>query len=145
MTRVRLVWENAYATEFDIQVSANGEDFTTVLPVTHAQGGTQVHDIRVNNQSVEAQFVRVFCKKRNTGYGASLWELEVYGEGLCDPIVTFVSRPEIEKNNYRKFIHNGQMYISRGGSVYTIDGRQCVFPQERRRPLHRRPALPDDP
>jgi hypothetical protein len=131
LTQVRLIWENAYATSFDIQVSSDGENYTTVKSISGAKGGTQIHDIRINNEPVEAQFVRVFCKTRNTGYGASLWELEVYGEGLCDPIITAIENinPKFEIINH-KFIHHGQIYISRNGAVYTIDGRLCVLPQE---------------
>lgn len=76
--------------------------------------------------------MRIFCKTRNTGYGASLWELEVYGEGLCDPIITAIEQiinPSIHQSII-KFIHHGQIYISRNGAVYTIDGRLCVLPQE---------------
>ncbi len=139
LTKVRLIWENAYATSFDIQISSDGENYTTVKSVTGAKGGTQIHDIRVQNEPVEARFVRIFCKTRNTGYGASLWELEVYGENLCDPIIT-----AIEEANFKfqisypfgtiisnfKFIKNGQIYISRNGAIYTIDGRMCVLSQE---------------
>jgi hypothetical protein len=110
-----------------------------VKSVTDAKGGTQIHEIRVQNEPVEARFVRIFCKTRNTGYGASLWELEVYGENLCDPIIT-----AIEEANFKfqisypfgtiiskfKFIKNGQIYISRNGAIYTIDGRMCVLSQE---------------
>lgn len=131
LTQVRLIWENAYATSFDIQVSSDGENYTTVQSVTGAKGGTQTHDIRIHNEPVGAQFVRIFCKTRNTGYGASLWELEVYGEGLCEPIITAIENinPKFEIINH-KFIHHGQIYISRNGAVYTIDGRLCVLPQE---------------
>ena len=129
LTQVRLIWENAYATSFDIQVSSDGENYTTVKSVTGATGGTQPHDIRINNEPVEAQFVRIFCKTRNTGYGASLWELEVYGEGLCDPIITDIEEAYLKSqiSNF-KFIKNGQIYISRNGAVYTLDGRLCVLP-----------------
>ena len=131
LTQVRLIWENAYATSFDIQVSSDGENYTTVKSISGAKGGTQTHDIRIHNEPVEAQFVRIFCKTRNTGYGASLWELEVYGKGLCDPIITDIENinPKFEIINH-KFIHHGQIYISRNDAVYTIDGRQCVLPQE---------------
>ena len=129
LTQVRLVWENAYATSFDIEISDDGENYTTVKSISGAKGGTQIHDIRQNGEPVEAQFVRVFCKTRNTGYGSSLWELEVYGEGLCEQEVSAIENHQLQTTNY-KFIKNGRIYISRNGAVYTIDGRQCVLPQE---------------
>ena len=130
LTQLRLIWENAYATAFDIQLSDDGDYYTTVKSVTNAQGGTQTIDIRQNGEPLEAQFVRILCRTRNTGYGASLWELEVYGSGICTQEETALTNTKSDNNNY-KFIHNGQIYISRFGAVYTVDGRQCLLPQER--------------
>jgi len=35
---------------------------------------------------VQARYVRMYSRRRNTGYGNSLWELEVYGDNTtCTP------------------------------------------------------------
>lgn len=121
LTQVRLVWEAAYATSFDIELSTDGEDFTLVKAITGAQGGTQTHDIRINDEAVEAQFVRIYCKKRNTGYGSSLWELEVYGVALCGNPEMGTENPKFEITNH-KYIKDGQLFISHDGIVYTVSG-----------------------
>lgn len=130
LTQVRLVWEAAYATSFDIEVSTDGEDFTVVKTVTGAQGGTQTHDIRINNEAVEAQFVRIYCKKRNTGYGSSLWELEVYGVALCGNPEMGTENPKFEITNH-KYIKDGQLYISHDGTIYTVSGLVFMRQTER--------------
>ena len=130
LTKVRLIWENAYATEYDVQVSHDGEYYTTLKSVTEAKGGTQEVDIRRNGQSVEAQFVRIVCRKRNTGYGSSLWEFEVYGEAVCENEHTPITNNQSEITNH-KFIKNGQLFISHGGTIYTVSGLVFLREEER--------------
>ena len=127
---VRLIWEAAYATSYDVQVSGDGENYTTVKSVTDAKGGTQEVDIRQNGQPVEGRYVRILCKTRNTGYGASLWELEVYGESLCEQQGTDIENHQSEIINH-KYIKDGQLFISHGGIIYTVSG--LVFMREEKR------------
>ena len=130
LTTVKLYWENAYATAYDIETSSDGENYTQVKAITGAKGGVQTIDIRQNDTPVEARFVRILCKARNTGYGASLWEMEVYGDNLCEPVLTAVEQIQTPVNAY-KFIQHGQIYISRNGTIYTIDGRVLVHEEKR--------------
>ena len=127
---VRLYWENAYATAYDVELSDDGESWRTAQSVTDAKGGVQTIDIRVNEEPAEARFVRIMCKARNTGYGASLWEIEVFGEARCTPqgMATEIVN---SKSSNRKFIHNGQLYISHNGVVYTLGGLVFMHTQER--------------
>ena len=122
LTKVKLYWENAYATAFDIEISSDSENYSPVKSVTDANGGVQEWDIRVNDEAVEAQFVRIFCKARNTGYGVSLWELEVYGEGLCKSQETAIEQSVTSQSFNRKFIKDGQLFISSNGFVYSVGG-----------------------
>ena len=131
LTKVKLFWENAYATSFDIEISDDGENYTPVKSVTNAKGGVQEWDIRLNNEAVEAQFVRISCKTRNTGYGVSLWELEVYGEGLCQDIVTDVEHNVASQSLNRKFIKDGQLFISHNGMLFTVSGFVFMRQEER--------------
>ena len=121
LTTVKLFWENAYATSFDIEVSQDGEHYTCIQSVSEAQGGVQTIDIRTDGKAVAAQFVRILCKTRNTGYGSSLWELEVYGEATCDNQDQAISNQYSEFSNH-KYIKDGQLFISHGGVVYTVSG-----------------------
>ncbi|MBO4665591.1 MAG: discoidin domain-containing protein, partial [Paludibacteraceae bacterium] len=64
LTTVKLFWENAYATSFDIELSSDGENYNVVKSVTNAEGGVQTLDIRDNGTAREAQFVRITCKTK---------------------------------------------------------------------------------
>jgi hypothetical protein len=73
ITRVKLNWEVAYSTAYEIQVSDDAKTWTTATDVEDGKGGIVEHAV-----SASGRYVRVLGKKRVTGYGHSLWELEVY-------------------------------------------------------------------
>jgi beta-glucosidase len=84
---VVLAWEAAYATSFQLQVSANGSTWDTLYSTTTGAGGTQT--VAVNGTG---RYVRMNGTARGTGYGYSLWELAVHtgttGGGGNDPVIS---------------------------------------------------------
>ncbi|HHW58573.1 MAG TPA: hypothetical protein GXX15_13260 [Clostridia bacterium] len=75
VSRVKLYWEAAYAKSFQIQVSTDNTNWTTVYSTTSGTGG--VNDITFT--PVNTRYVRMYGTERGTPYGYSLWEFEVYG------------------------------------------------------------------
>jgi hypothetical protein len=73
LSRVRLNWEAAYAKDYELQVSSDGENWTTARRVTGAQGGIEEQEVRAT-----ARYVRLRGTQRGTPYGYSLWELQVF-------------------------------------------------------------------
>jgi hypothetical protein len=73
--RVILHWESAYGRAYRIDVSTTGSSWTTVYATSAGDGGTDV----VTFPATTARYVRMQGVARGTGYGYSLWELEVYG------------------------------------------------------------------
>ncbi len=71
--RVGLIWETAYATAFQIQLSTDGSTWTNVYATTAGTGGTQTLAV-----SGTARYVRMYGTARATQYGYSLWELQVF-------------------------------------------------------------------
>ncbi|GII28044.1 discoidin domain-containing protein [Planotetraspora mira] len=71
---VVLNWETASGKAFKIQVSADGSAWTDVYSTTTGTGGTQTLAV-----SGTGRYVRMYGTVRNTGYGYSLWEFQVYG------------------------------------------------------------------
>ncbi|WP_310604709.1 galactose-binding domain-containing protein [Anaerosporobacter sp.] len=74
ISKVILKWEAAYGKSYEIQVSQDGTNFTTVAKNADGKGG--VEEISFNKTS--ARYVRIQGVQRATGYGYSLWEVEVY-------------------------------------------------------------------
>jgi hypothetical protein len=71
---VQLVWENGYATAYQIQVSADGTTWTTVYSTTAGQGGVETLSVA----GASGRYVRFYGTARGTAYGYSLWEMGVY-------------------------------------------------------------------
>jgi beta-glucosidase-like glycosyl hydrolase len=84
--QVVLAWEAAYASAFQIQVSADAATWTTVYSTTTGTGGTQT--LQVNGSG---RYVRVYGTARGTGFGYSLWEFQVFttgGGGVTGPVIS---------------------------------------------------------
>ncbi|HVU71153.1 MAG TPA: discoidin domain-containing protein [Ktedonobacteraceae bacterium] len=74
--KVVLQWENAYATAYQIQVSNDASNWTSIYSTTTAAGFLQTLNV-----SGTGRYVRMYGTARNTTYGYSLWEFQVYGTG----------------------------------------------------------------
>ncbi|WP_338704148.1 discoidin domain-containing protein (plasmid) [Streptomyces sp. Q6] len=80
--RVDLVWEQAYARTFVVQVSEDGEQWTeaasidnTAVPLPFNSGDAS---LRITDfEARTARYVRLSCGIRNTSWGTSLWSLAV--------------------------------------------------------------------
>ncbi len=75
VSRVRLLWEAAYGSAYQIQTSANGTSWTTVRSVTGGNGGED----DLTGLNAQARYVRVNGTTRATPWGYSLFTYEVYG------------------------------------------------------------------
>ncbi len=70
---VGLDWEAAYATAFQIQVSTDNTNWTTIYSTTTGTGGNQTLSV-----SGTGRYIRMYGTARATQYGYSLWEFQVY-------------------------------------------------------------------
>ncbi|MCB0154992.1 MAG: discoidin domain-containing protein, partial [Anaerolineae bacterium] len=75
ISRVVLNWETAYGRAYAIQVSNDGNNWTTIYSTTTSDGG--VDDL--TGLSGSGRYVRMYGTARGTQWGYSLWEFEVYG------------------------------------------------------------------
>jgi endoglucanase Acf2 len=78
INEVKLNWENAAGKDYQIQVSQDAVNWTTIQSVT---GNTTsgVHDYR--GLSGTGRYVRMYGTARDTQYGYSLFDFNVYGTG----------------------------------------------------------------
>ncbi len=77
VSSVKIAWEAAYASQYQVQVSNNYSTWTTVYENYNGKGGTET----INFSPVNARYVKLYCIKRATAYGFSIYEFEVYGAG----------------------------------------------------------------
>jgi hypothetical protein len=73
---VQIDWETAYASEYSIQVSTDGVNYTTVYTTTNGQGETE----KITFTTTSARYVKVLLTTRGTIWGSSFWEIGVYKE-----------------------------------------------------------------
>jgi beta-glucosidase len=92
IVQIGLTWEAAYASAFQIQVSADATTWNTIYSTTTGPGGTQT--LTVNGSG---RYVRVYGTARATGWGYSLWEFQVFGTldsgGNCGTANAALNRP----------------------------------------------------
>ena len=79
LDHVALEWEAAYAAAFTLQVSPDGETWTTVVTESAGTGGTAVYDV-----AATGRYVQLVGSARGTQYGYSLFEFQVFGDGEPD-------------------------------------------------------------
>ncbi|MDX6363070.1 discoidin domain-containing protein [Streptomyces sp. NPDC058274] len=74
LTHASVIWEAAAASAYQIQTSANGTTWTTVYTNNNSP-----QDIQDTALSASGRYVRVYITGRVSTYGASLYELRLYG------------------------------------------------------------------
>ncbi len=73
---VRLAWETASAREFRVELSRDGADWRTIHESSEGQGGFT----HIGNIGATARYVRLLGIRRNTPWGYSLYDFNVYGK-----------------------------------------------------------------
>ena len=110
INHVVLKWETAYGKAYQIQVSTDATNWTTVFSETNGNGGTD----DITFASVNARYVRVYGTQRGTPYGYSLWEFEVYG--VTDPPV--LTSVEVSPATATVTVGNTQTFTATGLDQY---------------------------
>jgi beta-glucanase (GH16 family) len=84
LNRVEIDWEAAYATQYQIQLSNDKQQWTTASSITSGNGGTDVFNLNGQN----ARYIRMYGTQRttirNVQYGYSIFEFKVYGEAATN-------------------------------------------------------------
>ncbi len=119
---VSILWEAAYAKQFDIQFSDDGEGFQTVHSednFTFRQGVAAVYSV---NES--ARYIRLACHRRALDYGYSVYELSVFGKkGTVIPAERFPVLYDSEKSP----ITDEQEIVFDLGSVTQLDSMEISW------------------
>src|SRR5579859_934676 len=81
--QVTIMWETAYGKSFQIQMSPDATNWTTIFSTTTGTGGTQT----LTGLSGSGRYIRMYGTVRGTGYGYSIWEFQVFS-GSSSPTNT---------------------------------------------------------
>jgi len=73
---VRLNWEDAFGKKYKIQISKDGSSWKDIYTTSNGDGG--IDDIK--DLSGKGRYIRMYGTKRETQWGYSLWDFEVYGK-----------------------------------------------------------------
>ena len=74
ISRVKLLWEGAYAKAYTIEISGDGKTWKEVYKTDKGDGG--IDEIKFSATS--ARWIRMTGTKRGTQFGYSLWEFQVF-------------------------------------------------------------------
>ena len=75
VSSVRVNWEAAYASRYDITTSSDGTAWSTAASVAISQAGVEVTSFPAR----AARYVRITAVTRATAWGVSFWDVNVYG------------------------------------------------------------------
>ncbi|MDD5688241.1 MAG: discoidin domain-containing protein [Elusimicrobia bacterium] len=81
INQVILRWEDAYGKDYQLQVSSNNINWTTIYTKTGGTGGVET----LSGLNGSGRYIRMYGTARGTIYGYSLWEFEVYGTPVTTP------------------------------------------------------------
>ena len=79
LSGLRILWEDAFAENYRIEVSDDGADWRTVYAVTEGDGGPDFAFFT----PVETRFLRIHCTQRGTGWGNSIWDVRFFTGAEC--------------------------------------------------------------
>ena len=137
LVAVSTIWEGACAAEFEIAVSADGNDYTSLGGETRANGIVN-HTYRVKADATQAvRYIKVVCKVPATAYGYSLFEVIPYVEDTTGPSTGFVATAQSGVSVVSTMIQDGQLRLTGEAatvSVYSLQG-QLVLSQQNIRNL----------
>ena len=74
---VSLFWETASALAYDIEISTDNTSWTTLTSISSGNGDNEEHIV-----DGQGRYLRLYLTNRNTEYGYSLFEVEVYGNPI---------------------------------------------------------------
>ena len=93
-SRIKINWEGAYAKEFTLSISNDGESWSNLYTeINLTQAGWQTIDV----DETTARYIQYHGTKRATGYGQSFWEFQVLLPGVSVLTKIELSAPAVAK------------------------------------------------
>ncbi len=97
INKIVIYWEDAFATQYKINVSTDGTTWTTAYEQYGGKGGAD--EIKLS-KTYSARYIKLDCsQKTNYEWGYSVWEILVYGTGNNTPTPTPTPTPTAKPGN----------------------------------------------
>jgi hypothetical protein len=84
LKNIVLNWEAAFGKSYQIQVSTDSSNWTTVYQTTTGNGAKDI----LTNLTGTGRYVRMLLTERGTQWGYSLYEFQVFGDPSCGATIT---------------------------------------------------------
>ncbi len=124
ISKVIINWENAYATQFQIQISDDATAWTDVYKTYNGTGGLQEISL---DKTYTGRYVRVYCtQKFNYQWGYSIYELGVYGKD-SETSASVTSAAAVFDKNVKKQADVAFDVNSNGNTVTSIKNGDKVL------------------
>ncbi|WP_331351020.1 cellulase family glycosylhydrolase [Cellvibrio sp. UBA7671] len=120
ITGLRLSWEAAYASGYNIQISSDNVNWTNLFSKTNGSGG--VENISITGQG---RYLRInMTTKANPAWGYSLWDIAIFGTGANGFSSSAPSSISSSKSSSSSSITNATgRLVSQNGRLRTLNGR----------------------
>ncbi|GJM62468.1 hypothetical protein PEDI_30200 [Persicobacter diffluens] len=112
---VVISWEAAYSSDYQIQVSSDAVNWTTIYVVTNAGGGKENLGL-----TGSGRYIRLYSTARGTDWGVSIWEFEVYGTLNTGPNQPPVANAGADQSLEANF-DTGMASVNLNGAASTDD------------------------
>jgi mannan endo-1,4-beta-mannosidase len=125
--KVILKWEVAFASAYTLQTSEDGKKWHDIFSERNSDGRTDI----INLPAVPLRYLKLICHTRNTGFGSSLWEIEVYSYRF--PVAYHETFDEFSPaawstgNNYTVMRDTGALKMIRKPSASGIMQGSCAL------------------
>ena len=107
VNQMRIQWEAAYSTVYNISVSSDSLNWTTIVSENNGGGNLEVFDI-----DHEARYIKFEGLSRATEWGHSFYEFEVFGKLLEDDLSTISNSEFLQSINIYPNPVSGVLHIS---------------------------------
>lgn len=97
-------WERAHASQYQVQLSDDGQQWTTVHEQRHGQGGVE----KIEGINGKGRYVRIFCLKPGPFGLVSIWELE-FADRQVAQVLRYRQRKLAEDRRHREREAAGDM------------------------------------
>lgn len=121
-------WQNSYGKQYKIQVSQDGNHWTTVAEAENNSSGEKVTSF----EAVHARYVKMQGIQRSNVYGYSIWEMEVYEANVAEPPIISMTDvyPKTKRVVLTTPVKGAVVKYTLDGSEPTVDSETYIRPLE---------------